>query len=241
MNLLQAKKLLFALTHFRCWRAARRLTFPSIEHRDVLQAISPDLVIDVGGNRGQFALACRYFLPGIPVVSFEPIPSEADIFEWIFAGDANVTLHRVALGESPGLAQIHLSQQRDSSSLLPIGEAQTRFFPDTKEVGVLQVPVHILDSLDAVWSECQRALLKLDVQGFELSVLRGSQSALRSCAYVYCECSEIELYRGQALSREIKDFLAGHGFHPTRHLNDTRAGSQLIQADYLFERPPQRA
>ncbi len=47
------------------------------------------------------------------------------------------------------------------------------------------------------------ALLKLDVQGFELSALQGCEDLLQHFAWVYVECSFIELYEGQALADEV--------------------------------------
>jgi FkbM family methyltransferase len=150
--------------------------------------------------------------------------------------DTGITLERCALGESPGEAEIHLSRSRDSSSLLPIGQAQTALFPDTDEVGVLKVPVKRLDDFLSVLAGRSRVLLKLDVQGFELSVLRGGAEALRRCAYVYAECSEVALYEGQALRPEVEAFLASHGFPASRRFNESHADGRLIQADHLFVR-----
>ncbi len=55
-------------------------------------------VVDVGANRGQFALAVRSRLPGARIVSFEPLREPADVYEAIFAGDPLTRLVRCALG-----------------------------------------------------------------------------------------------------------------------------------------------
>jgi hypothetical protein len=72
------------------------------------------------------------------------------------------------------------------------------------------------------------------VQGFELPVLKGASDALQKCAYVYVECSEIELYVEQALFRDVAEFLKDQGFKLKCRYNETLAEKQLIQADYLF-------
>jgi len=198
--------------------------------------VRPDLVLDAGSNRGQFALTSVCCLPGIPVHSFEPLPSEAAVYRAVVPATALCVLHELALGETSGEAQIHVSGRRDSSSLLPIAELQSRIFPKTGEVGVQTVRVARLDDLPEIWKRFDRILLKLDVQGFELAVLKGAVEALRQCRYVYCECSEVELYRGQALSDEIRSFLLTHGFRPVMQFNPSHAEGRLVQADYLFER-----
>jgi hypothetical protein len=74
------------------------------------------------------------------------------------------------------------------------------------------------------------------VQGYELNVLRGATETLRSCAYVYAECSEVPLYEGQALRSEVSQFLQLHGFAEQGGFNHSHHEGQLIQADYLFAR-----
>lgn len=209
---------------------------PSIEHGKVLSKIDCDCILDVGGNRGQFSLICRLLKPAIPIIAFEPIPTEAEVFHQVTSGFKNILLHQVALGEKAGEAEIHLSRSADSSSLLPIGEKQKNLFRNTDEVGTLKVPVKRLDDFKPEWEKYSRILLKIDVQGFELSVLKGALETLKNCAFVYVECSETELYVGQALYRDVADFLNQQEFKLQSRDNETVVDGKLIQADYLFAR-----
>jgi FkbM family methyltransferase len=209
---------------------------PSVEHLQLLKSLEYDVLFDVGANRGQFSLSAILAHPRRPIHAFEPQSGEAEVYRKAVGEGGLISLHRVALGEASGEAELHLSRKRDSSSLLPIGELQVKMSPGTDEVGTEAVEVVTLDSLRSLWSGCSRMLLKLDVQGFELSVLKGSAEALRHCAYVYAECSNVPLYRGQALYPEVAEFLAKHGFRPVRQLNEHMEGGVVIQADYLFAR-----
>jgi hypothetical protein len=120
--------------------------------------------------------------------------------------------------------------------LLPIGEAQKKLFRGTDEVGTLKIPVKRLDDFKPEWEKHSRILLKIDVQGFELSVLKGATETLSKCAFVYVECSETELYVGQALYRDVAGFLEQHGFMQHSRYNETIVNGKLIQADCLFAR-----
>ncbi len=237
---LRLAKLGTALTRPACWRALRLGVAPAVEHRHVLAALGVDGVIDVGANRGQFTLLCRLVLPGVPVVAFEPIPAEAATFRRVHGARPEVTLIESALGETAGTATLHLSKSADSSSLLPIGQKQNELFAHTEEVGTLAVPVQRLDDLAGRWTGRTRQLLKLDVQGFELNVLRGAGETLKSCAYVYAECSEVPLYEGQALRPAVEAFLQEHGFTRQSRHNEQWAAGDLVQADYLFSRAVRR-
>lgn len=203
----------------------------------VLRRLTVDRIIDVGANRGQFSLACRLTLPKVPIVAFEPIPNEAAVFRTVHKGCQHVQLIAVALGESESSATLHLSRSADSSSLLPITQ-QSQYFCQTDEVGTLDVPVRTLDKVSRDWPLSRRQLLKLDVQGFELKVLQGARRFLSECLYVYVECSEVELYEGQALRQEVESFLNSQGFQRASRHNELFHKGELIQADYLFERNP---
>lgn len=233
---LRLAKGLYALTHPPCWRALASGVAPAIEHLVVLRSLAVDAVLDVGANRGQFTLACRQVLPRVPILAFEPIPDEARTFRQVHGRDPGIELVETALGECSGVATLHLSRSADSSSLLPIGSEQVKLFPETAGAGTLTVSLQKLDDLAGRWVGRNRQLLKLDVQGFELSVLKGAVQTLGSCAHVYVECSEVTLYEGQALRAEVQSFLEERGFRLVGRFNPSLAEGRLIQADYLFSR-----
>ncbi len=236
---LQVRKLIFSLTHAACWPALMRRVVPAIEHMPVLRRLGVDGIIDVGANRGQFTFACRLAQPQAPILAFEPIPHEARIFREVHGHCTGIQLIESALGEIAGTATLHLSKSADSSSLLAIGQQHTVMFQNTEEIGTLPVPVQRLDQFSEYWKGRSRQLLKLDVQGFELQVLRGAVETLETCAYVYAECSEIALYDGQALRPEVEVFLRAHGFAVEGNYNAmVKDDGQVIHADYLFIKTP---
>lgn len=228
---------------FYCFLRPRFLTalwynvLPSFEHKAVIQQCFFDHVLDVGANRGQFSLFVNSLFPSIPVYAYEPLSCEADKFQRIHFLMDEVRLHRIALGSKIDETEFHISKSADSSSILPIGRLQEYLFPATKHASTCRVRVAPLDSFPDHWKKASRAFLKIDVQGYELEVLRGAVQALKHCAYVYVECSEVPLYDGQALRPAVQEFLEQHGFcHRSRQNETYDAQGTLIQADHLFER-----
>jgi FkbM family methyltransferase len=55
-------------------------------------------------------------------------------------------------------------------------------------------------------------LLKLDVQGAELDVLRGGEELLRSVTLIFTEVEFVSLYKGQPLFAEVDAYLRSQGF-----------------------------
>ena len=98
MNLIgKCRKLLsilFALNPL-WFRALRFGVAASIELRFVLNKLDCKTIVDIGANRGQFALMARHSFPGAKIISFEPLPEPSEKFRQIFLADNNVVLHNI--------------------------------------------------------------------------------------------------------------------------------------------------
>ena len=206
----------------------------AVEHRKVLR---PQLatVVDVGANRGQFSLAVCIWAPDAKVFAFEPLKEPAARFRKVFKGNSKVNFHHVAIGPKAGKMTIHVSASDDCSSLLPISGLQEKLFPGTGEVRTETVKVGRLVEFISENEIVEPALLKLDVQGFELETLRGCEELLHWFSYVYVECSFVELYTGQALAHEIIDWLWRRGFQLSGIYNVIYDKLfQALQGDFIF-------
>ncbi len=209
----------------------------SVEHRDLIAGLDLASVVDVGANIGQFSLLVAALHPQARIFAFEPLPEAAARYERLFAGNPLVRLHRAALGPDRGTATLHVSARNDSSSLLPISDIQSRIFPGTEEVGTATVPVGPLADFVTREALVAPALLKIDVQGFELEVLRGAEGLLDSFDWIYVEASWLALYEGQALAGDVIAFVEAQGFTRAGEYNRSEdAHGTPVQADFLFHR-----
>ncbi len=142
---------------------------------------------------------------------------------------------RLALGDRSGTAILHVTDFADASSLLPLspaGRAEFRVAPAT----AVTVPVARLDDLIAAGTVAAPDLIKLDVQGFELAVLRGGENALASARAVLCEVSTRAFYDGQALFGDILSYLEARGFRLHALGANLAPGAPFSQTDALFLR-----
>ncbi len=211
----------------------------SVEHDTLLHRIGGELqtVVDIGANRGQFTLAARQSAPNAYIIAFEPLDEAAEVFRVVFQADPGVELHRCAIGSQQGEGLMHISRADDSSSLLPISKLQHQLFPGTEEQGTRRVTVTPLDAALFPAQIQAPGLLKIDVQGYELEVLKGSTSLLECFDYLLVECSYIELYSGQALVDEVVKYVEEAGFILAERCNLVRDKSgDPVQADFFFRR-----
>jgi FkbM family methyltransferase len=221
------------------WRAAlRHGVAATIEHRDVDFGADFASVLDVGGHHGQFTLFALERFPRASIVTFEPQAEGAAKIREVTAGEPRVRLENFALGAEPGSAELNISKRSDSSSLLPIGSGQVEAFPGTQATSTETIQIETLDNL-LPEAPAAPALLKIDVQGFELDVLRGAERTLKSIDEIFVECSFVELYSGQPLIGEIVAHLAERGFSLAGVFGVVYDDAgRCLQADCLF-RPTQ--
>ncbi|MBI5771149.1 MAG: FkbM family methyltransferase [Verrucomicrobia bacterium] len=212
----------------------------SLELLELLRPAPPAVIYDIGANVGTWTCLAKSLFPAAQVEAFEPLEQHhAEFARRTAAWPGTVRLHSPALGAMEHTAQMHVMDFSDASSLLALGSEGAREF-NIHEAGEKTVPVVPLDVLVARANLPPPDLLKLDVQGYELEVLRGATATLRHARAVLCEVSFREFYTGQAQFPDILAFLTAEGFalHAFGHGLDL--GQPLVQADALFLRPPLR-
>jgi FkbM family methyltransferase len=211
-------------------------------------------VVDIGANPidSEPPYAAMLRAGEAEVVGFEPNRAALATLEARKGPLERYFPHAVGDG---GRHRLHICQAPGMTSLLePDPEVLALFhgFPDwgrvlaTEEVETVR--------LDDVPETAGADLLKLDIQGAELMVLRHAEARLAEAVVVQAEVEFLPLYRGQPLFSEVELFLRRHGFRLHRFFpevsrafrpvlvnGDPYAGlSQLVWADAVFVRDPAR-
>jgi FkbM family methyltransferase len=208
----------------------------SLELLELLRARDIRVIYDVGANVGTWTLLAKSVFPAAEIHAFEPLPRHCDGFAANVDGLERLELHRIALGSmSDDSRSLRVTSFSDASSLLPLAaRGQAEF--GVNEVECLPVTLRRLDDYRTERDLPLPDLIKLDVQGFELEVLRGAELALRSAKALIAELSFAEFYEGQSLFEEFVGFVAARGFRLTALGVNTPLGQPLAQTDGLFLR-----
>ncbi len=230
------EKLVHLLRHSSSRRALFQGVAATVEHESVLVTFQPATVIDVGANRGQFTLLCRRLFPHARVFAFEPLETAADRFGRLFGDDQDVRLFRVAIGPTSEQRTMYVSRRNDSSSLLPITQDQERIFPGSGLEHTTKVRVSPIQELLSVSDLVRPILLKIDVQGFEVGVLKGCEQILADVEVLYIELSFREFYAGQSLAGNLLPRIGQAGFELRSIHNPVLLAGAVVQADFLFVR-----
>ena len=207
----------------------------NIELEDLIKELKFQTVLDIGSNKGQFILLIeKLFNDDKDIYSFEPINEILEKQKNFFSNKKNILFFNFALGEKSSKRILNITKRRDSSSFLKINDIITNsdhFVEEEREIEIKP-----LDELMKNKNLIKPILAKIDVQGYELEVLKGSKNFLKQIKYIIIEVSEDKIYTEQALENDIIKYLGDINFKP---LNETKPykipGTELKQKDVLFK------
>jgi FkbM family methyltransferase len=144
-----------------------------------------DLAFDVGAHVGDRVRTWRQL--GARVIAIEPQPVMANLLRRLYGNDDGVTLVADALGARPGRATLHVSSLTPTLTTLSSGwmrdvQADERFRSTEWDTSV-DVEVTTLDALITKYGVPR--FCKIDVEGFELEVLRGLSTPIDAVSFEY--------------------------------------------------------
>ena len=210
--------------------------------RHLLNRFNIDCVLDVGANTGQFAQALLDGGYRQSIVSFEPLPDAFALLERKSRSHSNWQTENVAVGAKNGDIDFNIAGNSQSSSILRMLPSHEQLAPGSSYVGSVRVPIKSLDSYAAYLEKKESIMLKLDVQGYEESVLAGAKQIILKVKLLQMEVSIIPLYEHsltylEALQR--RELMGFSLYSLTPIFADVNTG-QVFQFDAIFVREEQR-
>jgi FkbM family methyltransferase len=152
---------------------------------DNTQAVS---LIDIGANRGEFSRDFNHFYPKNNFIScFEPNPSLRSVLQKNLEQVPAVTIFPFGLGSENVVLDLKVPDGADGlGSFLTYNTSSDEHY-GTSNARTFSVDVKRLD--DVIPDIRGPAIVKIDTQGFEKSVLEGATKTLAKCDAVLLECS----------------------------------------------------
>lgn len=194
---------------------------------------APAAILDIGANAGEWSrVAASIFASSrILMIDGDPenepaihhagseIGARASYFLCLLGAEkkAEVTFYRPEVGTT-------------GSSVLP---EMTSFGKEAIKLG--------MDTLDSLTEKLELGgpqLMKLDVQGFELEILKGGKKTLEASEVVIMEASLLPYNEGAPLFADVVAFMHGEGFAVYDFCGQNRreTDNALFQTDVVFVR-----
>lgn len=211
---------------------ARKLQVPEIPlslERLQSQGFNPTLIFDVGAYRGDFARECLRVWPSVEIACFEPLPHRLpDLRELQQESAQKISVYPCLLGASDQ-SEVVFHQVETASSVLV--ERENRNHPTA---------IYPMKTIDMLITEeflgRTPDFLKLDVQGYELEVLKGADHALAKIQVVLAEVNLLDIHENVPLLAELVAWLNDQNFVAFDICGLTRRplDKALWQADMVF-------
>lgn len=160
----------------------------------------------------------------------------------VFLPDLEV--FKIALSDIKGKKKFNLCRKQTVSSFYEPNMELIKQFPEPEEYeasrfDVLKKIEIETDTLDNVLEGKDVDVLKIDIQGYELPVLKGSIKTLKNVIAIETEVEFIPIYKNQPLFKDVDSFITNQGFSLITFRKLQYWGQQLIWTDALYFRKPE--
>ena len=160
-----------------------------------------DVVIDIGANFGDFAQIFNYKEFKVQIFCFEPDPV---CYEALIRNHPNRFIEKIALSDGSGMRRFVCATETSDSSLSE--ESQT------SESNITWVHTMKLDDYEPLSQYAKIKLLKVETEGFEWEVLKGSAVTLEKVEYVVCDAGPERGSEKRTTVVEVSNYLLSKGF-----------------------------
>jgi FkbM family methyltransferase len=194
---------------------------------------SPATIIDIGAHVGEWSLLAHTIFPEASILMLEAQENKAPALDEIGRAHPGKIQRRIALLGPENRDDVPFNE----CDTAPTGSSVLAFA--SREPLTFHVIRRRMETLDSVFVNAGIAgpdFLKLDVQGFELEVLKGAPKALAAAEAVLLEVSTIAQYKGAPLFHEVVAFMNARGYHvyDICTLMRQRVENTLVQVDVIF-------
>ena len=171
------------------------------------------IIIDCGAHIGSDSIELAKIFTQGKIHSFEPVPALYKFLKFNSRKQSNIFCYELALSNTNGIAKMFVSSgtsDASSSLLKPTGHLVDH--PNVHFDNGIEVKTQTLDT----WAEKNNIdkvdFLWLDMQGFELQMLKASNKILHTIKALHTEVSIKETYADAVLYKEFRVWLEGLGF-----------------------------
>lgn len=182
---------------------------------NIPETLVPSWILDVGANVGDVSEAALISYPQCRVICFEPVKTTFEVLQKRLApyGDRAVLINE-ALSDENGTCEINITSFHGANYIALQSDFHKDLNPHVYEMGREVIKIARLDDIATTIGDQKIDVMKIDVEGHELNVLKGGMNFIRD--RVDTIIIEISLMRDQSWEEQsvakIFTLLDGLGF-----------------------------
>lgn len=182
------------------------ILFNKIKNKD-------DIFVDVGSANGDSVIIMNKYFPDVKIIAFEPL---ANMYNQLIQRTKelnNISIIQKAIADTKQISKIQITKSYNSSSLLKLNEKYNSRIEYKNELAYINEEEREVSTLDEELQQFPTiGLLKIDVQGAELLVLKGGIEILKKTKIVLLEMNNHDSYIESAKYFELDTFLRNNDF-----------------------------
>lgn len=188
--------------------------------------LKPASILDIGANVGDFTKECKLTFPTAEYLLIEGNPACEPYLK-----NLGHTYFIGLLSDEPKTVKFYINKNNLISTGNSIYRENTEHFSDENII----IEELQTTTLDSVVDGKVYDLIKIDVQGSELDVLRGGVTTVQEAKAIILELSLIEYNKNSASYEDVTQYMESIGYVPMEKLYEHFDGQgNLIQLDVLF-------
>jgi FkbM family methyltransferase len=168
---------------------------------------TPSLIVDIGAYKGEWSTMAREVFPAAEILMLEAqeerIP-DLERAKKLLGGKIDYRISLLGAEHREGVIFNKYPNAPTGNSVLRGWKAGNKF--------QVECTMRTVDAILSAAGKSKPDLMKLDVQGYELEVLKGARKSLEQVQAVLMEVSLIDMYENNPLLHDVTAFMKEQGF-----------------------------
>jgi FkbM family methyltransferase len=181
----------------------------------------PNNALDIGANVGVWVDIIRTVYPNLPILSIEANPN---CEQQLSLKNPNYLI--TLLGSNTKDQTFHINSDDPLCTGASVYKENTDYYENPNSI---VLPTQTLNDIGGVYD-----LIKIDVQGAELDILKGGMGVVTECKFLQCELPVMDYNKNGAKIGDIISFLQPYGFELYDIFEMNYYDEQLNQLDGIF-------
>lgn len=188
----------------------------SLEDQAILfKTDEASVIFDIGAHTGTITEKYKKLFPEATIYCFEPFPDSFKKLQQKASALDKVKPFQLALCDRIGKSKFHINFYSSCNSLLPRPSKGKCYYDEkAKNIDTIEVDTTTIDDFCNEHSISNINILKLDVEGAELLVMKGALEKLNQklIDLIYTEVMFVPHYENGVLFHDLCNFLSNLGY-----------------------------